>query len=213
MRPNSLRFILAAAASFATLQAQAQNLVADSGFATNLAAWNSFGSATPADGTRVWNADDVDGLPTSGSAALTAQTAGVLIGLSQCVPVTGGTTYEYYARIKFPTGQFTGNARAMMEVAFYPTSDCTTQENRAEGMGAIVGVAYALNDAFWAGIPGNAAPDTEGSAVAPAGSGSAQVRVFVEQLVGTEPHTARFDAVVFHDAGTVPVSLQQFDVE
>lgn len=213
MRAIRLQLVLAAVVACGALPANAQNLIADAGFATNLSAWTPFGSTAPADGTRAWNGDDVDAVPASGSAALTVQTAGAQVGLSQCVTVTGGTTYEYYSRIKFPTGQSAGNARAIMEVAFYPNADCTAQENRTQGMGAVVGQAYALNDAFWAGIPGNAAPETEGSAVAPAGSGSAQVRIFVEQTSGAAAHTARFDSVVFHDASTVPVSLLQFDVE
>ena len=52
-----------------------------------------------------------------------------------------------------------------------------------------------------------------GSATAPAGSSSAQVRIFVEQLSGSDAHSARFDQVVFHNASSVPVTLMQFDVE
>lgn len=194
-------------------QGQAQNLVVNTGFATDLSSWTDFGSALPADGARAWNADDVDAIPSSGSAQFTVQTAGAQIGLAQCLPAVGEQTYEYYARVKFLAGQSSGAARAVMEIAFFPSADCTADSNGGQGLGVVVGTAYPLSDTIWRGIPTNAAPNIEGSALAPAATGSAQVRIFVEQLAGSETHSVRFDQVVFHNASSVPVTLMHFDVE
>lgn len=215
MRRNYLRLLAGGLALLGCSQAQAQNLVTNTGFATNLSGWLDFGSAAPADGTRTWNADDVDAIPSSGSAQFTVQQAGSQIGLTQCVPVTAGQTYSYYARVKFLAGQTTGLSRAMMEVAFFPNVECSASPDGAQGQGAVIGTAYPLSDTVWGGIPGNAAPGSGfvGSATAPAGTSSAQVRIFVEQLSGSDVHSARFDQVVFHNASGVPVSLMQFDVE
>lgn len=215
MRRNCLHLIAGGLAIVWCAQGQAQNLVNNTGFATDLGGWLDFGSISPGDGSRTWNADDVDAAPTSGSAVFTVEEAGSQIGLAQCVPVTAGQTYSYYSRVKFLTGQTAGLARAMMEVAFFPNVDCSSTQDGAQGQGAVIGTAYPLSDTVWGGIPGNAAPGSGfvGSATAPAGTSSAQVRIFVEQLGGSDVHSARFDQVVFHNASSVPVTLMQFDVE
>lgn len=213
VRPIHLRRFVFGVCLLWCVQGQAQNLVVDTGFATDLASWVNYGTASPDDGTRTWNSDDVNAAPTSGSAEFTVDAPGAKVGLAQCLPVTAGQNYLYYARVKFLAGQTTGLSRAMVEVAYFPSTDCTAASGGGEGLGAVIGTAYPLSNTVWGGIPGNAAPGVEGSAVAPAGSNSAQLRIFVEQLTGTDAHTARFDQVVFHNASTVPVSLMQFDVE
>jgi hypothetical protein len=213
VRPISLRRFVFGVCLLWCVQGQAQNLVVNTGFATDLASWVNYGTASPDDGTRTWNSDDVNAAPASGSAELTVDAAGAKVGLAQCLPATAGQNYLYYARVKFLAGQTTGLSRAVMEVAYFASADCTGASGGGEGLGAVIGTAYPLSNTVWGGIPGNAAPGVEGSAVAPTGANSAQVRIFVEQLTGTDAHTARFDQVVFHNASTVPVSLMQFDVE
>ena len=208
----SRRFVarmLALVAMLVAASAPAQNLIANSGFAADLGGWSPYGGA----GTRTFASDDVNASPASGSAEFGVDTAATQVGLAQCIPVTAGVIYEYSARIKFPTGQTAGAARAMMEIGFHSSADCSAPILGAEGMGAGVGTAYALSDAVWPGIPGNASPTTEGAATAPTGAASALVRIFIEQISGSDAHRARFDEAVFHDASTVPVTLQSFDVE
>jgi hypothetical protein len=213
VRPIHLRRFVFGVCLLWCVQGQAQNLVVNTGFATDLSGWGTFGTTSPDDGTRTWNSDDVNAAPTSGSAEFTVDAAGAKVGLAQCLPATGGQNYLYYARAKFLAGQSTGLSRAVMEVAYYASADCSGASAGGEGLGAVIGLAYPLSDTVWGGIPGNAAPGVEGSAIAPASANSAQVRIFVEQLTGTDPHTARFDQVVFHNASSVPVSLMHFDVE
>lgn len=211
MRAGEAKKFLGGLALCVVGSAQAQNLLVNSGFDTDITTgWIDYGSSAPADGTRNRSSDDVNADVASGSADFSVQTAGAQIGLAQCVAVTAGQTYDYYVRVKSLTGQTT-DARALMEVAFFSSADCSTVPLGAEAMGAVIGAGYVLDS--WAGIPGNAAPGTEGAAIAPAGAASAQVRLFVEQLSGTETHGARFDTAVFHDASTTPVSLFHFDVE
>ena len=211
MRRHSLRIMLGGVLLFGSLQVHAQNLIANNNFATDLSGWADYGPV--GEGTRTWTSNDVDGLPASGSATFVVSVADGRVGLAQCVPVTASQTYAYYASIQFPTGQSTGVAQAMMGVEFFTTTDCSSVPGGAEGQGAIVGTAYPLSDTAWETIPGDAEPGTESSATSPVGSASAQVRVFVEQLSGSENRTVRFDKVVFHNAASVPVSLQNFDVE
>ncbi|TDR41556.1 hypothetical protein DFR29_11038 [Tahibacter aquaticus] len=213
MRRNFIRLSAGGLFLLWCAQGQAQNLVVNTGFATDLSSWTDFGSALPADGTRVWNADDVNAIASSGSAQFTVQTAASQIGLVQCLPAIGEQTYEYYARVKFLAGQTDAAARAVMEIAFFASADCTADSSGGQGLGAVVGTAYPLSDTIWRGIPTNAGPAIEGSALAPAATSSAQVRIFVEQLTGSEPHSVRFDQVVFHNASGVPVTLMHFDVE
>ncbi|MEO6326695.1 MAG: hypothetical protein ABIT01_03030 [Thermoanaerobaculia bacterium] len=202
------------AVTLASWSASAQNLVINGGFSTDASSWTSFGSILPADGARAWSADDVASNPSSGSALLTASTAGALIGLKQCIAVTAGVTYDTYARIKFPTGQTGGQARAVLELAFFSDASCATSLSLADGEGAVVGTAYALDDVVWPGIPGNAGPGTEVPVVAPVGAASAELRIYVEPLAGASgSHSAKFDQVVLHDASTTPIALITFEAE
>lgn len=119
VRPIHLRRFVFAVCLLWCAQGQAQNLVVNTGFATDLASWSNYGTPSPDDGTRTWNTDDVDGLPASGSAELTVDAAGAKVGLAQCIPATAGQNYLYYARVKFLTGQTTGLSRAVMEIAYF----------------------------------------------------------------------------------------------
>lgn len=71
MRRNNLHLLAGDLALFWCVHGQAQNLVSNTGFASDLSGWLDFGSIAPGDGTRTWNADDIDAIPTSGSAAFT----------------------------------------------------------------------------------------------------------------------------------------------
>lgn len=210
------RFLLFGSIVLALLAppASAQNLVVNGGFNVDASGWSSFGSSTPADGSRAWGTDDVTANPASGSALLTVSTASAVIGLKQCLAVTAGATYDAYARIKFPTGQTTNQSRAVLELAFFSGASCATPLDLADGQGAVVGVAYPLGDAVWPGIPGNAGPGTEIAVLAPAGAVSAEVRIYLEQLsAASGTNTAKFDQVVVHDASTTPVALTTFEAE
>lgn len=198
------------------LPATAQNLLANGDFNGALTSWTNFGSAVPADGTRSYAPfpDDAGAVPTSGSAQLqlgALATGGVQIGLSQCVPVIGSQAYNYGARAKLPTGQSTGQARALVDVVFFSDAACATPQNLGEQQGLLVGTAYALDDSAWRGVPGTV-PTTAGSVVSPPGAGSAQFRILIERANGAQAATARFDRAFF-GVNLTPVQLQSYSVE
>lgn len=210
MRTYGSATLLAAALLFAATKAEAQNLVVNGGFeADPITGWDPVGAT----GSRAWSADDINASAASGSAEFSIDTTGEAVGLAQCLAVGGATDYDYYARMKFPTGQPAGSARALVDVQFFSSPDCSGTALGAEGQGAVVGAAYALDDAAWYGIPGEAELGTKGRATSPAAAASARLRIYVEQLAGSDTQVVRFDEVVFHDASTVPVTLQSFQVE
>lgn len=211
-----LRGLVASVLLGLALPAAAQNLLANGDFNGALTSWNNYGSAVPADGTRSYAAfpEDAGAAATSGSAQLqlgAAATGGVQIGLSQCVPVVGSQTYNYGARAKLPTGQSSGQARALVDVVFFSDGACVTPQNLGELQGLMIGTAYALDDSAWRGIPGTVST-TAGSVVSPPGAGSAQFRILIERANGAQAATARFDRAFF-GVNLTPVQLQSYSVE
>jgi hypothetical protein len=96
----------------------AQNLLANPDFDTSLTGWQ----AIPAG---YWDAAmDADGSPTSGSARVSTGTvsAGVYPILSQCVPLTLGTTYSAGGKI-YNDGSV--GSDAFFTITFYRAAGCT----------------------------------------------------------------------------------------
>jgi hypothetical protein len=196
--------------------ALAQNLLANSRFDGDLSGWTPVGSANAADGARVYAPfpEDFNGSPTSGSARLSltaAAAVGIQIGLAQCIPVSVGSNYNYGTRLKAPTGQSVGDLFAFVEVEFFTDATCTTSLNEGEGQGAVIGVAYPLDDTLWRALPGTI-PASAPVVTAPVGAVRAMVRVLVERGSGNQAGQALFDNAFF-GIGLTPVELQSFTVE
>jgi len=94
------------ASVFACSVSHAQNLIANSGFDTDLAGWNYVE-------TEIWTSDDARGQSNSGSAQITATgPATVMDGIAACVPVVAGESYSFGATVKLlATDGADGNAR------------------------------------------------------------------------------------------------------
>lgn len=197
------------------VESGAQNLLLNAGFDSSLAIWSTVGAV--GNGNQIHDpAEDVGGDPTSGAVELSVTNVapvGAQIGIGQCVAVTAGQTYNYGTRIKFPTGQASGEVRTFIEVEFFSTPGCGSSQNLGEGEGTLLGtVNYPLSDTAWYGIPGTVPTSGPGVVVAPVGTQSAVVRLLVERASGAQAAQALFDNAFF-GVGLIPVELQEFVVE
>jgi hypothetical protein len=220
MRSLHLPRILAGSLLLLSAPALAQNLVANSGFDTDITSggWQSYGSVLVLDGTRSHDALDAAGSALSGSARMSVSgtaAAGTVIGLSQCVDVSGEaalSTYKFFASVNGTAPQ-NPDSRAVVEASFFTDTACATPLNVAEGQGGNVSVFPAAAPP-WQTSPGNAsAGGNEGSATAPAGANGLQVRIYLERISGSSLQEILFDTVVVHNATTTPVLLTTFAAE
>lgn len=177
----------------ASASAQAQNLLSNPGFDTDLTGWfegeGSQGSVTPQGG---------DGDTAPGSAQFDA-TACCTLSISQCLAVDPSTDYEFGGSVKLagatvPAG---GDEGLGFDLQWSSDATCT----------APVGTA-ALN-----------VPNTDawvrhvGAATSPGNAQSVLFRARQFNFVAPHSLSARVDDTVFGPAGTVPVELQQFSVD
>lgn len=196
-------------------EGKAQNLLLNSGFDSSLASWSTVGAV--GNGNQIHDpAEDVGGDPTSGAVELSVTNVapvGAQSGIVQCVAVTAGQTYNYGTRIKFPTGQASGEVQTFIEVEFFSTLGCGSSQNLGEGEGTLLGtVNYPLSDTAWYGIPGTVPASGPGIVVAPAGAQSAGVLLVIERANGAQAAQALFDNAFF-GVGLIPVELQGFMIE
>lgn len=220
MRLIPLPTILAGSLVILSAPALSQNLVVNSGFDADVTSggWQSFGSPLVADGSRAHDPSDAAGVLTSGSARMTISAtapAGTVIGLSQCVDISGEaalSTYKFFASVNGTVPQ-NPDSRAVVEASFFSDAGCATPLNVAEGQGGIVSV-FPASAPPWQTSPGGAsAGGNEGSATAPAGASGLQVRIYLERISGTSQQEILFDTVVLHNATTTPVVLTGFAAE
>ncbi len=125
----ALTFLLAAAA----IPAAAQNLLQNPGFDTGLPPWTPGSSNV----TAAWNAADVAGSPSSGSALVTnlaPAASSTVEGLTQCVPVTPGTTYDLLYRYRIAASQ-TGAGGVWGGMNWYSGGSCTGTPISSTGNG------------------------------------------------------------------------------
>jgi hypothetical protein len=105
--------------------AQAQNLVPNATFDTDLSNWQVFGAE--------WDPEDSEGTAGSGSVRITNTSDEPdvsTIGLTVCVPANEGTTYQVGFDGLIPTGQVpTGEAR--MTVVWFEDAGCEFEEGIA----------------------------------------------------------------------------------
>ena len=215
------------AAAFATLfalaaPAFAQNTVQNPNFATDLAPWTLFVSAPPdpvGSGSATWTAaqDAGDALGVSGAAQVgldaSPTAAHAAAGIHQCVPFAQPTSVlqaNYGARFKIPAGDAVdGSVGATVEIRFFSDAACTQFIPGAGGTQGRAIVAGVPDDGFWysAGDPAFQLP-------AGAMAQSAEVRASLRKLGSSnQPYVAYFDDIFLSLNGSVPVSLQGFDVD
>jgi hypothetical protein len=103
--------------------ARGQNILANGSFNTSLASWTTLQPFEAA----VWQPLDANGSPSSGSASLTntfsmpAPSGGG--SLEQCVPITGGASYDFGAKVQIPSGQ-ANTGFVQITVGWYSAPAC-----------------------------------------------------------------------------------------
>lgn len=105
------------------IAASAQNLLSNPNFNTSLASWNV---PQPYENAG-WEDRDANGSPSSGLADLENefQQPGTQGGgsIDQCVPISGGASYDFGAKAQIPSGQ-DRTGYAQVQVAFYSAGGC-----------------------------------------------------------------------------------------
>lgn len=199
--------------------ARAQNLVQNPNFTSVLTPWTLFLSAAPdpvGSGSAAWTgAQDVGGGP-GGAAQVnldaSPSTAQAAAGIHQCIPFASTlvTTANYGTRFKIPTSDATdGSVAASIEIRFFSDAACTT---------FISGAGGAQGRAIIAGVPDDntwySASDPAFAPPANTTAQSAEVRATLHKLgdSGT-PYVGYFDDIFLSLNGSVPVTLQQFEVD
>jgi hypothetical protein len=202
-------FVLALALSAGLLRpAEAQNLLVNGTFATNVSSWTppGVGGTLTFDGSR-----DANGSATSGSAAVANTFTGsafTSISINQCVSgISAGTAYYWGGRVLLRGGE-TATGNTHMPVSFFDGAGCT---------GTNVG-GTSTNSRNPATDPRDTwLAVSQGSSVAgftaPAGAVSAYVSGWITKAETTGDYTANFDDLFFAAVGTTPVTLLRFDVE
>jgi hypothetical protein len=102
--------------------AEAQNLLSNPEFDTDLSDWTS-----PAPTAPTWDLTDIDGAPDSGSARvvndLSASDTDQVV-LEQCVPITPGT-YQFSGNALIPQGQSRSGSVVLRILGYGDATDCT----------------------------------------------------------------------------------------
>lgn len=200
--------------------AHAQNNVVNPNFTTDLAPWTLFLSAAPdpvGSGSASWTASQDAGgaIGVSGAAQVgldaSPSTANAASGISQCIafaPVTV-TQANYGARFKIPASDASdGSVGASIEIRFFSDAACTTFIPGAGGTQGRAIVASVPDDATWYSA-------SDAAFVPPANTiaQSAQVRASLHKLGSSATaYTGYFDDIFLSLNGSVPVTLQSFNV-
>ena len=202
--------------------ALAQNTVLNPNFAADLAPWALFVSAPPdpiGSGNATWTAaqDAGNAIGVSGAAQVgldaTPTGAHAAAGIRQCVAFAQPTNVmqaNYGARFKIPASDATdGTVGATVEIRFFIDAACTQFIPGAGGMQGRAIVANVPDDTYWytAGDPAFQLPVN-------ALAQSAEVRASLRKLgTSNQPYLAYFDDIFLSLNGSVPVTLQGFDVD
>ena len=168
--------------------AAAQNLLVNPNFNSDVSGW-SF--TTP--GTFTWDSSlDADSNPSSGSGRLD-NTSPAAFGTSfaaQCVAVTGGSSYDFSAQIRIPSGQ-TDTGYAAVVANFYNAASCGG--SNVGGTSTPQVLSTTTNTWVLSQVLAFAAP---GTAV------SAQVSLWVNKTEDTGSLVVNFDNAFFGLAGS-----------
>ena len=201
--------------------AKAQNTIQNPNFAADLPPWTLFLSAAPdpaGSGSAAWTAteDAGDAIGTSGAAELgldaNPSAAHAAAGIRQCVTFAQTTVLQanYGARFKIPASDAAdGSVGATVEIRFFSDAACTQFIAGAGGTQGRAIVAGVPDDAFWYSA-GDASFQLPVNTVAQ----SAEVRASLRKLgTSNQPYVGYFDDIYLSLNGSVPVSLQSFDVD
>jgi len=186
--------IVAIALALAVMQASAQNLVSNGNFDTDLNGW-SVGFSNV--GTPAWFGDDCCGNAGSGSARLLALHFPTSLN-SSCIAVTGGNSYDLVVMANTLPAGGTILTGAEADILWFGDASCSQEMTRAVGVN--VG-----NSAGWRQVGA--------TIVAPDNVMSARIELFAGGGGLSSGIDAYFDNVRFGPPGSVPVTLQSFDVE
>ncbi len=213
-------WILASFAGFAA-SALAQNTVQNPNFTSDLAPWTPFVSSAPdpvGNGTAVWTAtqDANAAIGISGAAqiGLDANPASphAAAGIHQCIPFAQTTVLQanYGARFKVPASDASdGSVTAAVEIRFFSDAACSQFISGAGGMQGRAIVANVPDDNTWYSA-------SDPSFTPPPGTSaqSAEVRASLRKTGDSATaYTGYFDDIFLSLNGSVPVSLQSFNVD
>jgi len=171
------------------MSASAANLLINSEFDTDLSSW----TVTTA-GTGAATFDASFGSPANGSALLNAPLANDRVTLSQCVAITA-QSIDLIGR-SF-TGSSTGTAYTDLFITAFDQTGCA-------------GAALETQSTTTSGFP-SWQERTLPNHPLPVGTLSVLVSFFVD--AGDSSASVWFDHVLFGPAGTVPVTLQSFEID
>ena len=182
LKERILRVLLGVLLAATSPAVQAQNILVNPDFASDLSGWTlqlNGGSIT-------WTPLDANGSATSGSAEVTPVVAGFGTRLTQCLSASGEQTYEAGAKALMPSGQ-TATGAPTLTVEFWLDSFCTF---------FIEGEVFFADIVFDAWVPFNTMP-----LQSPPGTGS--VRYGLDLFnTSTLPFTVHFDNA-FLDLGRI----------
>jgi len=190
-------FIFFTSAVLVPVSIEAQNLVPNGTFDTDVNGWN----VTLPNVTMVWDANDRHGAPDVGSAVITndfSLTNMRQVVTSSCVTgIVGGQQYDIGAWIEAPTGQGTSGLVSIFAF-FYSGPSCASS----------LGVGFGVTDI--------APTDTwtlynVTNRTAPAGAGSARFEIWNSRSAAV-PWEFHVDDTFVGPPGTVPVELLTFEV-
>jgi hypothetical protein len=147
------------------LTKSAGNILTNPGFDTNVTGWTDFDPAAIASS---WSPLDATGCATSGSLAVeNIDDAGINSGVLQCVAAVAGTTYDFGVSIYLPS-----NSQVFFDVTWNSDASCMTEVGAEQQLAADTTILDA-----WQSL--------SGTAVAPAGTQSAQVYFQIVQGQGS----------------------------
>lgn len=195
MRFGTIGAVLCAMANLGLASsAFAQNRLSNGSFDTDLSGW----SLLPPSGSQpVWSSKDCCGNSASGSAELRAVDLPVILG-SSCIAVSGGSTYDLVAMVDTQPAGAGIPTQAGLGVLWYSDAACTDAIDPPQTWS--VG-----NSPGWRrfGV----------STHAPAAALSARIELTAAGAGLSSGIDAYFDQVAFGTTGTVPVTLQSFDID
>jgi len=187
----SARLAFAAAFALAAAPIDAQNLVRNGTFDTDVSDWPTGGPAAQVS----WSPQDANGSPSSGSALIANVSTGPSNGegIQQCVSgpgIVAGVSYTYGGKVRVPSGQ-ARTGFVMFGLRWYASPDCSgNAEDQPRVDTRVLGAWISLEDV----------------SVAPAGSRSVEVLAFPSKAeAGGELHALFDDIFLLPGVATLTV--------
>lgn len=173
--------------------ASAQNLIGNGGFDTDLSGWVD-GPLEPHGSS--WSSSDCCGNGNSGSAHLLGSVFSTELD-SACIAVSGATSYDFVVQINtLPSGSV-GPAGASANLAWFSQENCTSQID--------IQMMDLGNSQAWR--------QTGATFTSPSNAHAVMIQLVSVGGGLSNGTDAYFDDVRFGPPGTVPVTLQSFDID